>query len=150
MPRIEIILLATDGSPASTAATVHAIELATGLHARLLVMSVVSVPELTAMTAPFPDVLGDAQQEAETIVRGVVDHAREAGVEATYLIWEGRPGDAIMAAAESEHVDLIVVGSHGRSAVGRFFLGSVSEYVVRHAHVPVLVVRPPERQAEQV
>jgi universal stress protein A len=46
-----------------------------------------------------------------------------------------------VAAANSEGVDLIVVGSHGRSGVSRFFIGSVSDYVVRHARCPVMVVR---------
>jgi nucleotide-binding universal stress UspA family protein len=48
----------------------------------------------------------------------------------------------IVSAAEAEHADMIVVGSHGRGAVGRLFLGSVSEHVVRNAPCPVLVVRP--------
>ena len=48
----------------------------------------------------------------------------------------------IVSAAEAERADMIVVGSHGRGAVGRLFLGSVSEHVVRNAPCPVLVVRP--------
>ena len=62
-------------------------------------------------------------------------------LDATFLVWEGEPGEAIVAAADSENADLIVVGSHGRSGVSRFFIGSVSDYVVRHAHCPVMVVR---------
>ena len=46
-----------------------------------------------------------------------------------------------MAAADAECADLIVVGSHGRSGVTRFLIGSVSDYVVRNAHCPVMVVR---------
>ena len=57
------------------------------------------------------------------------------------LIWEGEPGEAIVAAADSENADLIVVGSHGRSGVSRFLIGSVSDFVVRHAHCPVMGVR---------
>jgi len=73
-----------------------------------------------------------------------VDAARRSGAIATYLTWEGQPGEAIVAAAESEGADLVVVGTHGRSVIGRLLLGSVSEYVVRHSRVPVMVVRPRE------
>jgi nucleotide-binding universal stress UspA family protein len=53
----------------------------------------------------------------------------------------------IVDAAEAEHADMVLVGSHGRGVVGRFLLGSVSEHVVRHAPCPVLVVRPRETGA---
>ncbi|MDA8203846.1 MAG: universal stress protein [Chloroflexi bacterium] len=144
MPRIETILVATDGSPASAAAGDEAIELALRLGARLLVVNVVNVTEVTAGASIFPGTLFGARQEAEAIARAVVDDARKSGVSATYLTWEGQPGEAIVAAAESEDADLVVVGTHGRSVIGRLFLGSVSEYVVRHSRVPVMVVRPQE------
>ncbi|HEU4672106.1 MAG TPA: universal stress protein, partial [Candidatus Limnocylindrales bacterium] len=56
-------------------------------------------------------------------------------------------GDAIVEAAVSERADMIVVGSHGRSGLGRALLGSVSDFVVRHAPCPVMVVKP-DRDAE--
>ncbi|MGZ6267498.1 MAG: universal stress protein, partial [Candidatus Limnocylindrales bacterium] len=73
--------------------------------------------------------------------QAIVQRAKAAGVDATFLVWEGEAGDAIVAAADAENADLIVVGSHGRSGVSRFLIGSVSDYVVRHAHCPVMVVR---------
>lgn len=144
MPKIETILVATDGSPASAAASDEAIDLSLRLGARLIVINVVNVPELTTAGAIFPGTVVGAREEAEAIARRVVDDARRSGVAATYLTWEGQPGEAIVAAAESEGVDLVVVGTHGRSVIGRLLLGSVSEYVVRHSRVPVLVVRPQE------
>ena len=65
-------------------------------------------------------------------------------MDVSFLVWTGDPGDMIVSAAEAERVDMVLVGSHGRGAVGRLFLGSVSEHVVRHAPCPVLVVRPRE------
>jgi nucleotide-binding universal stress UspA family protein len=58
------------------------------------------------------------------------------------VVSAGDPGEQILAVAESEHVDLIAMSSHGRGAIGRFVSGSVADRVVRHAHVPVLVVGP--------
>ena len=51
------------------------------------------------------------------------------------------PGRALVEIAEDEDVDLVILGSHGRSGLSRAFLGSVAERVVRHAPCPVLVVR---------
>ena len=73
-----------------------------------------------------------ARREAGRAADEAADRARAAGADA----------EAIVAAAEEEHVDMVVVGSHGRDAVGRLLLGSVSEYVVRHSKRPVLVARP--------
>ena len=59
------------------------------------------------------------------------------GASATGLTWDGDAGESIVEAAEAEAADLIVVGTHERGAVGRLFLGSVSDHVVRHARCPV-------------
>ena len=129
MAHIETVLLATDASTASEAAEDQAVELAARLEARLLVLSVVS----------GTPTVRDARQLA---VEGVVQRARAGGADATGLTWDGDAGEAIVEAAEAESADLIVVGTHERGAVGRLFLGSVSDYVVRHARCPVMVVRP--------
>lgn len=139
MRKIETILAATDGSAASSVAVEQAIQLATCLGARLIVLNVVNVPALA--TGGDADALEAARDEADEVMRTVVDAARREGVDATYLDREGQPGEAIVAAAASESADMIVVGSHGRSVVNRLLLGSVSEYVVQHAGVPVLVAR---------
>ena len=129
MPRIETIVLATDVSRASEAAEEQAIELAARLGCRLLVISAVS---------------GSPQVRSGRLlaVERVVQRARAAGATAAGLTWDGVAGEAIVEAAAAEHADLIVVGTHERGAVGRLFLGSVSDHVVRHARCPVMVVRP--------
>jgi nucleotide-binding universal stress UspA family protein len=129
MTRIENILLATDASSASAAAERQAIELAARLDARLLVLSVVS-------GAP------SAREARQLAVESIVQRARAQGAAARGMTWDGEAGEAIVDVAQSESVDLIVVGTHERGAVGRLFLGSVSDYVVRHALCPVMVVRP--------
>ena len=55
------------------------------------------------------------------------------------------PGEGIISVAEAENADLIVMGTRGLDVVRRTLLGSVSDYVVRHAHVPVLICPGPHK-----
>jgi nucleotide-binding universal stress UspA family protein len=145
MSHIETILLATDGSPASEPASEEAIDLATQIEARLLVVSVLggSSRPAGAPSGAAADTAGvtDSRDSLTAKAQAIVQRAKAAGANATFLVWDGEAGEAIVAAADSENADLIVVGSHGRSGVSRFLIGSVSDYVVRHAHCPVMVVR---------
>jgi len=142
----ETILLATDLSAASSAATEQAIEFAVRLGARLLVVHVFSQMKGIVPLGRGRPVEG--REQRTMIAQAVVQRARAAGAVATFLVWDGDPGDSIIAAAESEGADMIVMGSHGRSTVGRYLLGSVSDHVVHHAMCPVLVVRPTDQDGD--
>jgi nucleotide-binding universal stress UspA family protein len=141
MSKLEVILLATDGSPASEGASEEAIDLATQVHARLLVISVLGAASRRSEASAEAAAPADSRDSLTSAAQAIVRRAKAAGADATFLVWDGVPGEAIVAAADSENADLIVVGSHGRSGVSRFLIGSVSDYVVRHAHCPVMVVR---------
>lgn len=136
------ILLATDLTEASELATDWAFALAERNGADLLVVSVIDPQEVrreSQRTGLRWDQVRDRRQAAaqELVVRG-----RPTGLNVTFLVWTGDPGESIVSAAEAEAADLIVVGTHGRGPIGRLFLGSVSEHVVRNAPCPVLVARP--------
>jgi nucleotide-binding universal stress UspA family protein len=139
---IRRILLATDLSVTSDGASSQALDLARDLAADLLVVSVID-----PTNGPLPERPGgridQLRADRELVARGLVTRGRESGVPVTFLIWQGDPGEAIVDAARSEAVDLVVVGSHGRGSMGRLLIGSVSDHVVRHAPCPVLVVREP-------
>jgi nucleotide-binding universal stress UspA family protein len=141
MSKIETILLATDGSSASEGASDEAIDLAVQVGARLLVVSVLGSSSRPTGASAETSGPADSRDSLTTKAQGIVQRAKAAGSDATFLVWDGDPGEGIVAAAHSENADLIVVGSHGRSGVSRFLIGSVSDYVVRHAHCPVMVVR---------
>ena len=141
---VRTLLLATDLSEASAAATDEAFDLASRLRARILAVSVIDPGSLLLPGGRFRARVDQVRARREQLAQALVERGRDEGVEVSFLVWTGDPGDVIVEAAEAEHADMVLVGSHGRGVVGRFLLGSVSEHVVRHAPCPVLVVRPRE------
>ena len=142
--RIGSVLLATDLTSASDAATAQAIDLAFSLGARLLVVNVIDLGEEAAAPIGTPGHAPRVDQmraDRERPLLAVVDEARSRGVEAVFLLWTGEAAHSIVAAAEAEHADLVIVGTRGLNRADRFLLGSVSDYVVYHSPCPVLVAR---------
>ncbi len=135
---IRRILLATDLSDTSSAATQRALELAQALGAVLLVVSVI---DPAARVAGSDLRVDQIRAIRENRVAELVEQARKRRIGAEYLIWTGDARESIVEAAEAEEIDLIVIGTHGRGGLGRAILGSVSDYVVRNAPCPVMVVR---------
>lgn len=151
------ILVPVDYGEPSRLALEMAVSLARGLQAELVL--------LFAWAAPYADLplssehateeqktLFDmVQKECEDTMVGFIRQveAEAEGVKLRWYILSGDPGKVILEQAATLGVDLIVMGSHGRSAPARWFLGSVAEAVVRHAPCPVMVVPPPEREPAQ-
>ena len=82
-----------------------------------------------------------AKERAQALVDSAVGAARARKIEADGTVRDGDPIQTLIHAAKRGNADLIVVGSHGRQGIRRFFLGSVAEGVLREAPVPVLVIR---------
>ncbi len=137
------ILYPTDGSDQAHAALEHAIDLATTYDATLHVISVVDIRVGT--DSSLVDVTTSLEESADRWVTNDVESAREAGLEdVERAVVQGTPHEGILMYADERDVDLIVMGTHGRSGLDRYLLGSVTEKVVRLADVPVLTVRVPE------
>lgn len=137
------ILYPTDGSEQAHTALEHAIDLANTYDASLHVISVVDVRVGT--DASLVDVTTSLEESADRWVTNDVETARAAGLEdVERAVVQGTPHEAILAYADDRDVDLVVMGTHGRSGLDRYLLGSVTEKVVRLADVPVLTVRVPE------
>jgi nucleotide-binding universal stress UspA family protein len=139
--RVRRVLLATDLSPTSELATDWAFDVARGNDAALLVVSVIDPRELVLPGGRYRARLDQVRERREASAQHLVERGRRIGVPMTFLVWTGDPGESIVAAGASEAVDIIVVGAHSRGAIGRLLMGSVSEYVARHASSPVLIVR---------
>ncbi|WP_128476670.1 universal stress protein [Halorussus pelagicus] len=80
------------------------------------------------------------REEGEEATRQVAEAGEDRGVEVVTAIEEGKPAQAIVDYADEEDADMVVMGTHGRSGVDRYVLGSVTEQVVRTSEVPVLTV----------
>lgn len=140
------ILIATDGSASSTEAVEFGVELAAEHEARVIFVhvappfDVIPVPGF-GMGAGAPRVA----HELDTFDRAALDEgediARSAGVEASTKLLVGNAVDEIVAYADSQGVDLIVVGSRGRGALSSLLLGSVSRGVMSESKRPVAVIR---------
>jgi nucleotide-binding universal stress UspA family protein len=134
------ILLATDLSPASLAATKEAIAIALRTGARLTVLSVVDPRVLRLPGGRFLRRVDQEQDRVESGVRALVERARALEVPATFLVWRGDPSETILEAADAEDADLVVMGSHGRGRIGRLLLGSTSTRVSEESRRRVLIV----------
>jgi len=143
------ILVATDGSTLSKKAVSSAIQLAATCAAELVAVKVVprypqayfegSIPlsaqEISRIEKQWADA---AQVQLEAIVKS----AKAKGVSAkTVTLKSDVVSDAIIAAAKKQKADLIVMASHGRKGIKRLLLGSETQQVLTHSHIPVLVLR---------
>jgi nucleotide-binding universal stress UspA family protein len=142
-PEWKTILLATDGRAGSRRATTEAIELAVELDAALHVVYVV---EDRFLNSPiFRDVL---EQEGERSTMAVSNRATQLGVPTVTEILRGNPADELRDYTAENGVNLVVMGTYGRTGLDRFMLGSVTRRMVRRAETPLLTVRAEESANE--
>ena len=142
------ILVPIDGSATGARGLEEAIKLGKLTGARLRLVHVVD--ELSfAMSAGYGltytgDVLNVLREAGTEILGKAINHAKAAGLEADSVLndsFAGRVCDLVLAQAKAWGADLIVLGTHGRRGVGRMFMGSDAENIVRGATTPVLLVR---------
>ncbi|HEY7037901.1 MAG TPA: universal stress protein [Methylomirabilota bacterium] len=147
MPRLRRILHATDFSRASTPALRWAIDLARANRGQLLVLHVMTPPVLGmpgegyVSPALYESLETSARAQARKRLDAIVARARKAGARTTGLLLEGVPHELIARTARSRKVDLLVIGTHGRSGLAKLFLGSVATRLVSMTPRPVLTVR---------
>ena len=143
------ILVATDGSSLSKKAVADAIGLAATCGSELVALKVVPRYPQAYFEGSIPlnakDVARiEAQwlEEAQAAVDAVKKLAEGKGVKAKAVVSRSDiVSDAIIAAAKKQKADLVVMASHGRKGIKRLLLGSETQQVLTHSHVPVLVLR---------
>jgi nucleotide-binding universal stress UspA family protein len=138
---IQTILHPTDFSDRSRNALALASSLARDYGAQLILLHVLPRPIVGFGEGVIPPDLADLRAEArEDLARVILP---DIDVVADRRLLEGDPGTMILKVALEESVDLIVMGTHGRSGLGRLLMGSVAESVMRRSRCPVLTVTSP-------
>jgi nucleotide-binding universal stress UspA family protein len=138
--RFRKILVGSDGSQQSEKAAEIALALATSLDSQLLLFAVARPPE-PATTVELDAMLDDAREYFAAKFEKIIQRAKELEVQLETDIAVGHPVEQIVHRAETDHVDLIVLGRRGMSRFEKMLVGSTSEKVLRYAHCPVMVVR---------
>jgi nucleotide-binding universal stress UspA family protein len=152
------IVVAYDGSEQAREALDRAIDMALRWSSRLSIVTVYQPPivwtagPLMASTTAGPmigPIMPSGRSENvekralnELLLQAVQTAERRGVTNVRGELMQDHPAEAILTYADVEHADLVVMGSRGRSAAPRLLLGSVSDAVVHHAHVAVLIVRP--------
>jgi nucleotide-binding universal stress UspA family protein len=137
------VLVPTDGSDCADRALEVGIEAAKAEGAAIHFLSVVS---LTTFGAEVQDTVGTAEltEQASELIEDAEALAEDAGVGSSGTVErDSSIGRAILSYVDDHGIDLVVVGTHGRTGIDRYVLGSVAERLVRTASVPVLTVRGP-------
>jgi len=141
------VLIPVDMSEASEAALRYAVECPCSVTKKMILLHVIDPLDIKSLGVVGmadreeemrQELLTEAQQHLEELAK---KYAREGILFKTRILFD-RPWRGIINAAIEEHVDHIVMGSHGRGQVAELLLGSVAERVMRNAPVPVTIIRP--------
>ena len=147
MIRIEKILCPVDFSDCSEKAVTYAVALAERFAAQLHLLHVLDMriyshlEPLAGSGWSVHDIEGDVVDDLEELVRP----EDRGAIDVDTVVRKGNPFVEIVTFAKDEGIDLIVIGTHGRTGLKHMLIGSVAERVVRRAPCPVLTIRPDER-----
>jgi nucleotide-binding universal stress UspA family protein len=142
------ILIATDGSALAAKAVSHGLSLAKSVGAKITAViveapfNVYDVPasRIGQMSEAFAQHAEHIKQHAAKVLNHVEDAAKATGIPCeTVQLEHDHPYKAIIATAKDKSCDLIVMASHGRSGISAVLLGSVTNKVLTHTYIPVLV-----------
>ncbi|MGC2288257.1 MAG: universal stress protein [Thermoplasmata archaeon] len=141
---IKNLAVAVDGSKSSEKALTTAIELGKALSASLTLITVAPlhvVPGAVAAAAVMPEVHDAEVKVHQELLARLESQVASSGLKATPVLLDGFVADELLAYLDQHPFDLLIMGARGLSAGARLLLGSVSDAVVHHSKVPVLIVR---------
>ena len=144
------IMVPTDGSEGTEAAVEHALDIAKKYDATVHVVYVVNTSAYSTLPADsnWESITAALEDEGNEATSEIVERMSDEGVDAVPSVEEGIPHKTVLAYADENDTDLIVMGTHGKSGLDRLLLGSVTEKVVRSSKVPVLTVRMVDEEEE--
>lgn len=135
------VLVPVNGTEVSETAIPHALELAEKhdavVHALCAYNREGGYGSLSIESAQRQE--ADLQNRAEEIATAVGDRADDEGIEAVTAVSSGDPADSILDYIDDEEIDIVVIGARKRSPTGKLLFGSVTQTVLLHANIPVVV-----------
>jgi len=138
-PHFRKILVGYDGSAQAEKAADVALSLAESLDATVLLFAVARPPE-PATSVEVEAVLDNAREHYEQGFKRIEQKARQHEVKFETDVAVGHPAEQIIHRAETDRIDLVILGRRGKSMFEKLIMGSVSARVLRYAHCPVMVV----------
>ena len=141
----EKILVPLDGSKLAESVLPQIEGLAKSEGAEIIVLRVAvdAIKEFVYLDAWLAqDIIMKECDEARHYLDRIAFDVRTAGIRCYWLVSEGAAAETILQTAERLHVDLIAMSSHGLYAATRWLLGSVTEQVVQHSAIPIMLIRP--------
>jgi nucleotide-binding universal stress UspA family protein len=144
------VLVPTDGSEYAAAATEHGLAIARRFDARVHAVNVVDVGAVTVGpdATPPTDLVDRLTARGNETVEQVAERARDGGLDATTAVREGIPATELLGYVDEADVDLVTMGTAGRTGLSQHLLGSTTERVLRRADVPVLTVTAKDQRGE--
>jgi len=139
---LQHILVATDFCPISTTALRHALGIAKRCHSKVSVLHVIDAPFFDMTPEGLATALDGAERDAEKLTKQLESEGVVVGLTVDVAITVGSVWPTIATALAEKSSGLLVLGTHGRSGLGKFVLGSVAESAFREAPCPVLTVGP--------
>jgi nucleotide-binding universal stress UspA family protein len=137
------VMITTDGSECSKNAVSYGLELARLGGGVVYAVYVVSTDYFSSMAVDFgwESMYESLKKEGKEALQYICDACAEAGVPVEPSLLEGHPAPELIDFAEENGMDVVVMGTIGRTGLNRILLGSVAGHVVMHCKVPVMVVR---------
>ena len=144
------ILAPLDGSPFSESSLEHVKAIARGCSVPEVILLRVVEPIQATDMATFAQTgidiipyMNEIEAAAKSYVEKIAADLRKEGFQVKGLSTVGRAADTILSYIDENGVDLVIMSTHGRSGISRWFMGSVADKVVRNSKAPVLLISPP-------
>lgn len=134
------VLVPTDGSDHAAAAADHGLAIAERVGARVHALNVIELGRVTSARAPAADLRDRLEAEGERVTGTVATRAREVGLDAVTAVREGSPAKVLLGYADDHDVDLIAMGTAGRTGLDRYLVGSTTARTLRRADAAVLAI----------
>ncbi len=140
------ILVPTDGSGGTERAVEHALNLADTYDATIHIIYVIDMsPSYHGVISS--DYVEELEEEGRDAIDAIAEQAEERNIPVEQEVARGIPSKRILRYADGNDIDLIAMGTHGRTGIGHLVLGSVTEKIVRRSDVPVLTARLDSKEA---